>query len=171
MNSQHKIKREVEAAKVLKSHLAELLGDDLDSETIRDSVEGETELHEAIAEAAMQVFEDKLQAEALKAMITKLQERMNRYKHREEMTRTAILNAMAVAEISEKMEFPFATISRGKKPRALVITDESSIPADYWKPADPKLDKKALGDALKTGSEVSGAELDNGGETLIIRFA
>jgi hypothetical protein len=51
----------------------------------------------------------------------------------------------------------------------VLIVDEAAIPADFWKPSDPKLDKKAVGEALKAGREVAGAMMSNGGETLQVR--
>jgi hypothetical protein len=46
------------------------------------------------------------------------------------------------------------------------------VPAGFWRRGDPKLDKKALLDALKAlpkGEHIPGAELSNGGATIQIR--
>ena len=43
--------------------------------------------------------------------------------------------------------------------KAVNITDEVMIPDEYKIPQEPKIDKKAIRDALKAGTEISGAEL------------
>jgi len=44
-------------------------------------------------------------------------------------------------------------------PPSVTVLDEQAIPADYWIAQDPKLDKLGIIDALKAGSEVSGAAI------------
>jgi hypothetical protein len=51
----------------------------------------------------------------------------------------------------------------------VVITDEHAIPQAFWRPQPPKLDRKAIGEALKAGQAVPGAQLSNGGTTLAIK--
>lgn len=43
--------------------------------------------------------------------------------------------------------------------QAVEITDESKVPAEYLKPQPPKVDKLAIGKALKDGQTVDGAVL------------
>ena len=172
MNEYHNLKREIQAAKALLDQVDAIMSDSEDDfELQRDMVEGETDLHEAIAEAALAIMEARNHEAALKEMIDNLTKRKQRYQQRQELLRTAILNAMQVGDIRDKMELPFATISRGNKPRALQITDEAAIPSDFWQPRPPALDKKAVTEALKKGEPVIGAELDNGGERLILRWS
>jgi hypothetical protein len=47
--------------------------------------------------------------------------------------------------------------------------DESHIPEAFWKPQQPKLDRRALLAALKAGEVIRGAALDNGGTALSVR--
>ena len=49
------------------------------------------------------------------------------------------------------------------------IVDESMIPSKFWKPSDPKLDRKAVLEALKAKEDVPSATLSNGSETLMVR--
>ena len=51
----------------------------------------------------------------------------------------------------------------------IVIEDEEGIPASYWKPQPPKLDRRGLLAALTAGQAVPGAHLGNGGVTLVVR--
>lgn len=171
MNEQHNLRQETAAAQVLTAHLQDLLADDIDDVVIRDSIEGETNLHEAIERAALVVLSSRSNVAALKEMIAALTKRRDRYAQREDLLRTAILSAMEIGMIKEKIELPFATISSAVKPRALEIIDEAIIPSDYWKPSDPKLDKKAVIDVLKGGKQIPGITLDNGGTRLVIRWS
>jgi hypothetical protein len=54
-------------------------------------------------------------------------------------------------------------------PKAIIL-NEADIPSKFWKAQDPKLDRKAVLDALKAKEAVAGAELSNGGETIQIRW-
>jgi hypothetical protein len=51
------------------------------------------------------------------------------------------------------------------------VIDEAAIPARFWVASDPKLDKRALGDALKAGDTVEGAALVTPAPSLTIRSA
>ena len=52
---------------------------------------------------------------------------------------------------------------------SLVVVAEDQIPADYWVPQPPKLDRQSLLAALKRGGEVAGAQLGNPKPTLAVR--
>ena len=59
----------------------------------------------------------------------------------------------------------------GKRPARVEVIDEAAIPARFWVASDPKLDKRALGDALKAGDAVEGAALVTPAPSLTIRSA
>lgn len=162
----HKLHRAIQAADILKVQLQEIAGDDV--EVIRDTIEGEIDLKELIAAAAEQNVIDASSVTAVEELISKLRDRKDRIEKRIAMRRVAILTAMQSGEIL-KLETPAGTISRKDVPRSALILEESEIPSDYWKPQEPKLDKKAVLDALKAGTVVPGAQLSNGGETIQIR--
>ena len=65
---------------------------------------------------------------------------------------------MAEAEIPKLTEADFTASLRAGAPTLNVIT-EDKIPAAYWKPQPPKLDKQGILSALKTGAAVEGASL------------
>ena len=54
-------------------------------------------------------------------------------------------------------------------PPSLVVTAESEIPAAYWKPQPPKLNRQSLTAALRNGEHVPGAVLGNGQSTISVR--
>src|SRR5699024_10342425 len=67
-------------------------------------------------------------------------------------------NAMLVKG-AEKVKTGIFTFSMQKNPPSVGIYDESKIPKKYYVPTDPKLDKKAITEALKNGESVGGTEL------------
>jgi len=155
--------RATQAADVLKEQLRKIAGDDL--EVIADTLEGEIDLRGLICMAAEQNATDAALVNGIAEMVDKLRERKDRIEKRIGMRRAAILAAMTSGEI-KSLETPAGTITRKAVPPSVLILDEAAIPADFWKPQDPKLDKKAVADALKAGRNVPGAQMSNGGETL-----
>ena len=160
------LKRETEAATALKFHLAALQADD--AETVQDCIEGETDLNEALADAIKAIGEDGAAIEALKEYESQIEKRRRRIEGRTEAMRAAVEVAMLTAE-KKSIETPFGTVTLSDKAPAVIVTDEEEIPARFWKPSDPKLDKKALAAALKAKEAVPGAQLSNGGVQLTIR--
>jgi hypothetical protein len=156
----------IQAADVLKEQLRKIAGDDVD--VIRDTLEGEIDLRGLICIAAEHNVSDAGLVDGLSELIKRLSARRARIEKRIAMRRVAILAAMASGEI-KTVETPAGTITRKPVPPSVLILDEAAIPAEFWKPVDPNLDKKAVGDALKAGREVPGAMMSNGGETIAIR--
>ena len=95
--------------------------------------------------------------------------------------------SLALADLDTLMR-PVGTLSMSKRPASVVITEESEIPAAYWKPGTPTLDKKALTEAvrahkaalaiedpelrkaaLEAAPAVPGATLNNAAPSLTIR--
>ena len=64
-------------------------------------------------------------------------------------------------QVTGKTKFKTDLFSFGiqKNPASVVIDDESKIPAGYWIPQQPKLDKTGIRDRLKEGEEVPGCRL------------
>jgi hypothetical protein len=162
----HSLRKEAEAARALLANIRDVIGDD--DEAIVDAVEGETDLIEAISDAVARL--DQLEAfeKALSEQMDALSDRRSRFKEQGDRIRQAILVAMGQAEL-RKLELATATLSvRAVAPKVEVV-DESLVPSKFWKAQDPKLDKKAVLDALKAKETVPGATLSNGGETLSIK--
>lgn len=162
----HLLHTVTQAADVLKEQLREIAGDDVD--LIRDTLEGEIDLKGVIALAAEQNALDAASVNGLTEFMDKLRARKDRIEKRIGMRRAAILAAMQSGEI-KTLDTPSGTITRKAVPPSVLILDEAAIPAEFWKPADPKLDKKAVADALKAGRDVLGAQMSNGGETIQVR--
>jgi hypothetical protein len=163
-----RLQRETEAARILREQLADLM--DGDEIAIRDTIEGETNLHELIASVAEDIATDEASVAGIKAHIETMKARKERLERRIEFRRSAILNAMSIGEV-KKLELAIATLSRKPVPPKVQIVNEAEIPSQFWKRADPTLDKKAIADALKNNEQVPGATLSNGGETLAVKWS
>ena len=159
-----KLAREMQAAEQIKAHLADVTGSDDDMDLIRDMIEGETSLDTAIESAVMQTSEDMALIAGIDMVMSQMSSRQARIKKRVEITRTIIQAAMETAEKSV-METALCRITLKNTPPKALIVDEALVPSDYWKPQDPRLDKKAVLDALKDKKDIPGAQLSNGGKT------
>lgn len=140
------LEREIKAAQMLRDQLSDMVGDD--AELIRDSIEGETGLFEIIAAMAEADGEDAALIDATAAYIKKLQERKARIEARVDMRRALMANALEIAELT-KFETAAGTVTRKAVPPKAVIVEEADIPARFFVPQEPKLDKAAVLKALK----------------------
>ena len=157
---------EGDAAKALLANIRDVIGDDEDM--VLTAVEGETSLIETIKQAVDRMAERDSHSETLNIQIKTLSERKSRFENQHDRVKAAVCVAMQHAEL-RKLELPTATLSIKAVPPKAEIIDEALVPSKFWKPQDPKLDKKALLDALKAKEDVPGAMLSNGGETLAIK--
>lgn len=162
-----------------------------DAALVRDTIEGEIDIVEVIQSTVEAVLIAEAEADAIEDHIDRMQDRKRRIEARAERLRGLIHQAMATAEIG-RLPLPIATLTRRPSPAKVVVTDESVIPASYFRTKEPEVDRKALMDALKAieaqraaaASEedpdkraalmaaiqpIPGAELSNGGESLQIR--
>jgi hypothetical protein len=69
----------------------------------------------------------------------------------------------------KKLLQPDFTLTLRNAPSELLISDEASIPNEFWKPQPAKLDRQGLRQQLQGGSSVPGAMLRPGGFVLAIR--
>jgi len=159
--------REALAAKALRESIAALNAGD-DEDLVLDTIEGETGLFEAIDALLARLIADKGLISGLAGAYAELAARQARFERRVETTRALIEQALSIAEIV-KLERPAATLSMTQRGPKLEVATEAEIPARFWKASDPKLDRKALTDALKAGEDIAGAYLSNAAPTLAIR--
>jgi len=165
-NTLNALRQETEAARALLANLQDILGDDEQAQA--DAVEGETSLHEVMASATKRIMELDVMLFGIEAAREALFARAGRLKLQQGNIRTALCVAMEAANV-KKLELPVATVSLRAVPPKAEITDESAVPSKFWKPQDPKLDRKAVLDALKAKEPVPGAILSNGGMTISIK--
>ena len=141
---------------------------DVDEETLADTLEGLTTLHDMLAVIIRSQQEDRVFVQALRSRIAEMQERCQRVETRAEKKREIVASVMERAEVVKLTE-PDFTASLRQAPRKLVVTDETEIPTDYWRLQSPKLDRQLLIDDLKHDKVIPGVQLDNGGTTLAVR--
>lgn len=166
MRHDHGLSRQAVAA----AELIKALGEHADdAELVHDTVEGETDFFEAVERALDEIAECEIMSAGITEMQKKLSDRLARTKGRADRLRGLIDQAFQMAEVSGH-KFATATISTKALPPKLIVTDESIIPSEFFEPQPPKLNRKALLDALGS-ARVPGAELSNGGTTIQIRRA
>lgn len=163
----YRLHQETEAARALLENIRDLIADDEDASA--DAIEGETNLFEAIGSAFKRLAELKAMSASIDAMIGDLKKRQDRFAAQDQNIRTALLVAMETVNV-KRLEMPLGTLSLKAVAPKVEIIDESAIPAKFWKAQDPKIDKRALMDALKDKQEIPGATLSNGGQTIAVKF-
>ena len=141
---------------------------DIDETTLLDTLEGASNFKEALGEVIRSALEDEAMLSGLKGRLEDLKVRLERIKHRIEKKREVALAVMEETCL-EKLCEPDFTVSLRISPPGVVITSEDDIPEWFWIPQDPKLDKRAILDAIKAGTAVSGAQLSNSRISLTVR--
>ena len=141
---------------------------DADEETLRDTLEGMTNLTEMVGAVLRSQLDDLALAAALRARIADMHERLARIDARAAKKRELVTSTMERADIRKITEADFTISLRPTSP-PLVLVDENEIPEDFWKPQPAKLDRQGLITALKAGRDVPGATLGNTALTISVR--
>lgn len=157
--------REMKALEALKAALAVEIANDPDF--LLDLAEGQTSLLETLDALLEADAVDEGLLEGVTAAAARVADRKDRFAKRRAARRAIVEQALVILE-RNKLERPCATISLAARAPQLVITDESALPSKFFK-SEPKLDKKALKEALDAGEDVPGATLSNGSQSLTIR--
>jgi hypothetical protein len=103
---------------------------DLDEETLADTLEGLTDLHELLAAVLRAALADEAIAAGLRELVKTMQARLGRIEERASARRLIVRDAMIEADI-RKIVAPDATISVRPGSPAVVILDEHAVPPDY----------------------------------------
>ena len=111
-----------------------------------------------LAEVIRSALEDEALAAGLSTRLSDMKARLERFETRAKRKRELALKAMREAEIPKLVDADFTASLRQGAP-ALEVVDEDKIPAAYWKPQPPKLDRQGLLAALKAGTSIEGAVL------------
>ena len=139
-----------------------------DDETVRDTLEGITDLHEIIAAIIRSALIDEALQEGLRSRLDDMKTRLARIEERGDKKRQLALEAMSEVGL-KKLEQPDFTASARAGSPSLVIVTEEAIPNSYWLPQPPKLDRQSLLAELKRGSAIPGTQLGNPRPTLSVR--
>lgn len=141
----------------------------IDEETLADTLEGVTDLHEVVAAVVRSALVDEAMAQGLKRHIDILKERSQTLAERARTRREIARDAMVEVDV-RKIQAPDFTVSVRPESPALVVTDEGAVPSSYWRPRDPILDRAGLISDLKRGSVIEGATLSNPEPVLSVRI-
>ena len=141
---------------------------DIDDETLLDTLEGISDLPELIQGLIRSSLEDEVLISALKQRVEDMQARLSRLKDRFERKRELASWAMTNAEIL-KMQTADFTLSLRQGPPRLDVIDQEKVPAEYLVPQPPRLDRSGLIGALKRGDVIPGAVLIEGQMHVAVR--
>jgi hypothetical protein len=140
----------------------------LDDETLADTLEGITHLHEMIAAVIRSALVDEALQAGLRTRLEEMRRRLARLEGRSAKKRQLALEAMCEVGL-KKLEQPDFTASARAGLPSLVIVADHDIPEPYWLPQPPKLDRQSLLADLKRGDLIPGAQLGNPKPCLAVR--
>jgi hypothetical protein len=141
---------------------------EIDDQTLADTVEGLTNLHEIVQAIVRSALVDEALARGLKGRIGEMQERLERLQDRASKRRQIAKDVMVDLDL-KKITAPDFTVSIRPGLPSLMVIDESAVPTTYWEPGPPRLKRQDLAQDLKNGEEVAGAVLANPEPILTVR--
>ena len=140
----------------------------IDEQTLADTVEGLTDLHQILEAIIRSALEDEALAGGLKGRIIEMGERLNRFEDRASKRRQIAKEVMVELDLKKLTAPDFTASIRPGMPSLLVI-DEAAVPSIYWEPRDPRLNRQGLLADLKQGAEITGVTLANPEPVLSVR--
>ena len=141
---------------------------ELDEQTLADTVEGLTDVHEILAAIVRAALADEALATGLKGRIAEMQERLERLQERAAKRRQIVKDTMVELDLKKLTAPDFSASIRPGMP-ALLVIDEAAVPSIYWEPREPRLDRQGLLAELKQGAEITGVTLSNPEPVLSVR--
>jgi hypothetical protein len=140
----------------------------IDEQTLADTVEGLTDLHEIVMAIIRSAPADEAMATGLKCRIADMQERLDRLQDRASKRRQIARDVMVELNL-KKLKAPDFTASVREGTPSLVVLSEEAVPSIYWQPAEPRLKRQELSHELKQGAEIPGVTLSNPEPILTVR--
>jgi hypothetical protein len=140
----------------------------IDEQTLADTVEGLTDLHEILTAIIRAALTDEALAVGLKCRIAEMEDRLARLQDRATKRRQIAKDVMVELDL-KKLRAPDFTASVRPGTPALMVIDEAAVPSIYWEPRDPKLNRQGLLADLKQGTEITGVALSNPEPVLSVR--
>jgi hypothetical protein len=140
----------------------------IDEQTLADTVEGLTDLHEIVVAVIRSALADEALAIGLKSRIADMQERLDRLQDRASKRRQIAKDVMVELDL-KKITAPDFTVSIRPGTPALLVLDEAAVPSIFWQPSAPRLNRQGLLSELKDGAEIQGVTLSNPEPVLSVR--
>lgn len=141
---------------------------EIDDQTLADTVEGLTDLHEIVQAVIRSALTDEALARGLKGRISEMQARLERLQDRASKRRQIAKDVMVELDL-KKITAPDFTVTVRPGMPSLMVIDESAVPKTYWEPGTPRLKRQDLAQDLKNGEQISGAVLANPEPVLTVR--
>ena len=140
----------------------------IDQQTLADTVEGLTDLHEVLTAIIRAALTDQALAIGLEGRIGEMQARRDRLQDRATKRRQIAKDVMIELDL-KKLAAPDFTASIRPGTPALMVIDEAAVPSIYWEPREPRLNRQELANDLKQGAEIAGVALSNPEPVLSVR--
>ena len=140
----------------------------IDEQTLADTVEGLTDLHEIVTAIIRSALADEALVTGLKCRIADMQGRLDRLQDRASKRRQIAKDVMVELDL-KKITAPDFTVSIRPGTPALLVLDEAAVPSIYWEPREPRLNRQELLSELKEGAEIEGVVLSNPEPVLSVR--
>jgi len=140
----------------------------IDEQTLADTVEGLTDLHEIVTAIIRSALADEALASGLKCRIADMQGRLDRLQDRASKRRQIAKDVMLELDL-KKLTAPDFTASIREGTPSLMVINEDAVPKIYWEPGEPRLRRQVLAYDLKQGEEIAGAALSNPEPILSVR--
>ena len=140
----------------------------IDEQTLADTVEGLTDLHDIVQAVIRAALADEALARGLKCRISDMQGRLDRLQDQATKRRQIAKDVMVELDL-KKLNAPDFTASIREGTPSLMVIDEEAVPSIYWQPSEPRLNRQELAYELKQGAEIAGVALSNPEPVLNVR--
>jgi len=140
----------------------------IDEQTLADTVEGLTDVHDIVAAIVRAALADEALATGLKTRIAEMQDRLARLQDCAAKRRQIAKDVMLELDI-KKITAPDFTVSIRPGMPSLLVLDEAAVPSIYWQEVSPRLNRLGLLNELKEGAEIKGVTLSNPEPVLSVR--
>jgi hypothetical protein len=140
----------------------------IDEQTLADTVEGLTDLHEIVQAVIRSALADEALARGLKCRISDMQCRLDRLEDRASKRRQIAKDVMVELDL-KKLNAPDFTASIREGIPSLMVINEEAVPSIYWQPSEPRLKRQELAYELKQGADIDGVALSDPEPVLSVR--
>ena len=140
----------------------------IDEQTLADTTEGLTDLHDILAAVIRAALADQALATGLGGRIGEMEARRDRLQDRAAKRRQIAKDVMVELDLKKLSASDFTASIRPGTP-ALMVIDEAAVPNIYWELREPRLNRQGLANDLKQGAEIAGVALCNPEPVLSVR--
>jgi Siphovirus Gp157 len=140
----------------------------IDEQTLADTVEGLTDLHEILHAVIRAALADEALARGLKCRLSDMQGRLQRLEVRASKRRQIARDVMIELDL-KKLNAPDFSASIREGIPSLMVLNEDAVPSIYWQPSEPRLKRQELAYELKQGADIDGVALSDPEPVLSVR--